>query len=285
MPSSNLATLEWGRASARQMALATPLDHAPSGRLLRRRVAADPDQAYYLYVPRRRNERAPLLVTVHGSSRNAREHGERFADLAERYGVVLVAPLFARGRFPDFHCLGRSADERADLALERIVAEVSSLVDEVESDRLRLFGFGAGGQFVHRYALAHPERVAGFAVAATSDFTYPDPALPFPQGTGTSPALSGQRFFPDAFLRVPGCVLVSDRDRPAEAAPSVEHGESWLTAMSTAARERGLDTRYALARFTGSPQSFCSGMRRGRLGEKAFAFLFGPRAVPGRADV
>lgn len=265
-----------------------------SGRLLRRVAAARPELPYLLYVPRRRPLSPRLFVAVHGISRNADEHAARFSALAERFGVVLVAPVFSRELFPDYQRLGRRGrGGRADQALERVVAEVGASTG-ARTDRLYLFGYSGGGQFVHRFAMAHPRRVARVAVAAAGWYTFPDPEIRYPRGLRGSKSLPGVRFDAEAFLRIPMTVLVgerdSERDQDLRVSPGVdlqqgatrlERGRRWVEAMEAAARRRGLDTDYSFHTLPKSGHSFLQSMRRGGLGGKTFDFLFGkPPALP-----
>ena len=108
----------------------------------------------------------PLLVVVHGISRNAAEHLDRFAPLARAAGVAVLAPLFEAATFPDYQRLGaRGRGRRADLALR---ARLDAIRREIglSPRRIHLFGHSGGGQFVHRYAMAYPEQVAGYVVSA-----------------------------------------------------------------------------------------------------------------------
>ncbi|MDX1606735.1 MAG: hypothetical protein R3202_11120, partial [Candidatus Competibacterales bacterium] len=100
------------------------------GRVQRRRLAGHPWQKYFLYQPSDCTEGAPVLVVVHGISRNARAQAQAFASLAERFGVVVVAPLFPRTRFPRYQQLGISRGAiypRPDQALGQILQEVGRL--------------------------------------------------------------------------------------------------------------------------------------------------------------
>ncbi len=65
----------------------------PRGAVVKRALHADPELLYFLYWPKRAQVDAPILVTVHGISRNAFEQMTAFAELAERHGIVL-GPLF-----------------------------------------------------------------------------------------------------------------------------------------------------------------------------------------------
>lgn len=258
------------------------------GALARLRLADDPRQTYYVYVPRLLLPGAPLLVSVHGISRNAQEHARRLAPLAERYGVVLVAPLFDEARFPDYQRLGReSRGERADRMLERIVAEVGRSTG-ADTRRLYLFGFSGGGQFVHRFAMAYPERVASYAVGAAGWYTFPDDSVPFPRGTRQRSCLDDVCFDPARYLKVPALVLVGERDTHEGTAlrqtdrvnaqqgdSRLERGQHWVAAMQAAARELGYDTRFAFDTLARSGHSFTRAATRGRLGERLFDWFFG----------
>ncbi|MDH4114281.1 MAG: S9 family peptidase [Burkholderiaceae bacterium] len=269
------------------------LPHRPIPGVLSRLVlAGDQAQSYYVYVPRVALPGAPLVVAVHGISRNALEHAKQLAPFAEQYGVVLVAPLFDESRFPDYQRLGRTArGERADLMLERIVSEVGRTTP-ADTRRLFLFGFSGGGQFVHRFAMAHPERVASYVVGAAGWYTFPDDSIPFPRGTLLRKCLSDVCFDPELYLRVPALVLVGERDvhegsamrhttrvNEQQGDSRLERGEHWVRAMQAAARDRGYDTHYEFAALPRSGHSFNRAARRGRMGERIFGWFFGTDRV------
>lgn len=268
-----------------------------AGEVVRMQMRSDARQGYYLYVPRNLEKAAPVFVTVHGISRNAKEHAERFAPFAERYGVVVVAPRFGRKRFPRYQCL--TADRhghRPDAVLDDIVAEVRRALGLADSG-LYLFGFSGGGQFVHRYLMAKPAKVERAVVGAAGWYTFPDVRKRYPRGTrvreGRSPELD------PAYLRVPIAVVVGDGDVERNAALNqspridrqqgatrLERGRNWVMAMRRAARAEGLDTPYRFQALAGVEHNFGSAMSRGRMGEAVFAFLFGEKqeafAAPGR---
>lgn len=245
-------------------------------------------QEYFLYVPQRGGANAPVFITVHGISRNAREHAERFASFAERYGVVLIAPDFSQDSFPDYQRLGRKdKGERADLALDRIVAEVGRLTG-AQTGKLFLFGYSGGAQFVHRYTLAHPERVAKVVLGAPGWYTFPDSTVKYPRGIVQTKHLPGVTFDLARFLTIPTCVLVGERDVRQDVAlnksPKIAQqqgptrlarGERWIAAMTRAAEAQGLKTSYTFHTLPRSRHSFTQNMKRGRMGEMVFDCLFG----------
>jgi pimeloyl-ACP methyl ester carboxylesterase len=259
-----------------------PLRHQ-RGRVLFRRLAGDHGQHYFLYLPRSGSVNARVLVSVHGISRNAREHAEEFARLAERHGVVLVAPLFSADRFPGYQRLGR----RADRVLESILAEVGRLTGAF-TRRVYLFGFSGGGQFVHRYAMANPRRVRAYVLGAPGWYTFPDPEQRYPRGIAPDDSRTGPRFEPEEFLRVPATVVVGEhdgeRDPSLRADPRIdrqqglnriERGRRWVQAMNLAARARGLVAPFRFELLPGAGHSFAQSAADRGLKERVFRALFG----------
>lgn len=268
----------------------------PRGVILERVLEDDPGQRYYLYLPSAGDlARARVLVTVHGISRNARTHVRRYAALAEQRGVIVVAPHFGKRRFPDYQRLGRAGrGERADRMLDRILAEVARATG-ARTDRLHLFGYSGGGQFVHRYAMAYPERVAAIAIGAAGWYTFPDPERRYPYGIKPSPALPDVHFDIGRFLRIPTWVLVgedddvrdaalrqSDRLDRRQGATRLERGRRWVEAMNAAARARGLAaTHYRFIALPDADHSFSRSIRHGGMAERVFDCLFGDGAGEG----
>ncbi|UCF93259.1 MAG: hypothetical protein JSW39_03610 [Desulfobacterales bacterium] len=229
------------------------------------------------------------MITVHDGARDAQEQARCFAPWAARYGVVLVAPLFPENNFSDYHCLGyRGKGERADQALDQIISEVNRLTG-AHTAKFYLFGFSEGAQFVHRYALAYPQRIARMVVAAADWYTFPDSATNYPFGTKKVPQLPNVRFEPAHFLKVPACVIVGDEEADRKdsliKSPQANHhqgptrfdrGKNWIQAMRAAARTYALNTPYGFHVLPGCTHSFRHCMDRYRLGRLVFDFLFGP---------
>jgi len=253
-----------------------------------RGLATDPQQVYFLYVPSRGAEDAPLFVTVHGISRNAEEHARLFAPYAEQYGAVLLAPLFPAERFPRYQRLGREGSgERADRKLGEILAEVAAITGAA-ADKLYLFGFSGGGQFVHRYAMAYPSRVARYMVGAAGWYTYPSNSARYPRGIRPRDDLPDLRFEPREFLKIPGGVVIGERDIKINDALNkspritgqqgvnrLERGLRWVEAMRATAAALGLATQYSYSVLPGVGHSFRRAMNRGGMGEVVFRHLFG----------
>jgi len=258
------------------------------GTVLTRYLIHDPAQKYYLYVPQGGGTGKSVFVTVHGIKRMAKNHALRLAFFAERYGVVLVAPLFSKDRFRDYQRLGRKGKGiRADQALNRILTEVAFLTG-AHINKLYMFGYSGGGQFVHRYALAYPQRTARIVVAAAGWYTFPDPGVQYPRGIKAAKDLNDVYFDPTQFLSVPACVVVGEkdiqRDNKLNKSGSIdrrqgldrlERGRMWINVMATTARTYNLDTAYTFKVLPGCRHSFPECMDRGKMGKEIFEFLFG----------
>ncbi len=244
---------------------------------------------YYLFRPQASKENAPLLVSVHGISRNAEEHIRAFAALAEARAVAVLAPLFDRQNFRGFQRLWtspRNGGHSAEPAFLAMLDDVSARTG-LDAGRLCLFGHSGGAQFVHRFAMAHPDRVVRYVVSAAGWYTLPDLARPYPYGMKPSRRVPPEaRFDIDAFLRIPACVFVGERDTQRDRALNTastidshqgtsrrERAEAWIGAMTTAARWRGLDTCFTLRVLPGSGHDFTEMVQAG-LAEAAFRFLF-----------
>lgn len=258
-----------------------------TGKLEGRSLPGSPSIDYFAYVPKRGGVGAPLLLCVHGISRNAAVHGHAFATLAEQYGVVLAVPLFAAPPFTDYQRLGRRKEgARADLALRRLVKDVGYHTGAL-SDRVHLFGHSGGAQFVHRFAMAWPGEVAAAVVSSAGWYTLPDASAPYPYGLRVGDELPGVRFDPAAFLRLRWLAVVGERDLMRSDAlrrtrrvdteqgrTRVERARIWTHAMNRAASKHGLPPPVSLVEIPGVGHSFEDHLNRGGLAERVFEFLF-----------
>ncbi len=220
----------------------------PAGAPVKHPLATDSRTRYLRFVPRNPDPQRPPLVCVHGISRDALGHLTAFIDWAEQTGTELLAPLFDRRRYRGYQRL-KSSNRTLHPA-----AALDAILDETVGVRpCLLYGFSGGAQFAHRYALVRPQRVAGMALAAAGWYTFPSAAASFPYGLapGRMPGSLAIDF--QAFLQVPKCVLVGDRD--VERDPSLrsnrvldrEQGDNrlarataWVAALERAAARRGL---------------------------------------------
>ncbi|GAA2210115.1 hypothetical protein GCM10009850_055740 [Nonomuraea monospora] len=179
--------------------------------------------SYCLYVPSAHapgGEPLPLVVLQHGTGRRGPQYRDHFARWAEEHGCLVLAPLFPAGIGQDPEDLHnfkflRYGDIRFDLALLAMVEEVGERFN-VRTERFLLHGFSGGGQFVHRFAYLHPERLAGVSIGAPGRITYID---------RDSPWWVGLLGFEEEFGRAPGVAEL--RDVPVQMVVGSADVETW----------------------------------------------------------
>jgi pimeloyl-ACP methyl ester carboxylesterase len=244
-----------------------------------------PGLRYLLGVPKYISEETPVVACIHGILRNVQEHFQAFAPLAERAGWLLVVPLFAADAFPDYQRLGRPGrGGRADL---RLIELISYLCDRFELPErpIHLFGHSGGGQFGHRFVMAHPDRVARYAVSSPGWYTFPDESLEYPYGLARAAAQCAPLRLSDC-LRIRGAVFVGTADyrsgRHLRRNPTVDHHQGphrlerarrWTHAMNARAREMGLAEPLQLRQLPNGAHNFRGLVRTNRLHERAWEFL------------
>lgn len=259
----------------------------PRNRVLQRVLQADPMQEYLVYAPTSGAFGAPIFVAVHGLACNPHDLARVFSELCETAGVVMLAPIFTTEQHSDYQRLGRSGrGVRADVALDRCVAEVASLTG-ADVKQVHLFGYSGGAQFVHRYLMAHPHRVARAVVASAGWYTFPDTKLRFPYGIRPHRRLPGVNFDPEKFLRVPVTVLVGQRDvggakvrsterlNKQQGVNRLERARKWVATMRAAAEAHGYEPRVTCTEVPDMDHSFTQFCQRGALAERVFTALFG----------
>lgn len=253
-----------------------PLGKAFAGRA--RTAAID----YFCYLPKRIDPTLPTLVCVHGISRNALEHVFAFRQQADNLGFAVIAPVFDSGAYRGYQTLGSKFGWSALSAFTALLDEAA----ETTGGRVRaanLLGFSGGGQFVHRFAMARPERVRAFAVSSAGWYTFPNEAARYPLGVA-GPSAPGLDL--SAFLKLPMLVMVGSADRNRDAtlrqgrkidalqgADRVERAKRWTAAVNDAARVRGLAPPAAFIELPGAAHSFADCARSGLVG-RAAEFLF-----------
>ena len=266
-------------------AISTSRWSLPRGRVIVRALRKHPSQEYLLHLPASNVANAPVLVTVHGISRNAIEQARAFSLLSRTRGAVLVAPVFTAAMHADYQRLGRTGrGMRADWLLQNILDEVAALTGADVSQHF-LLGVSGGAQFAHRYAMAHPHRVQRAAIVAAGWYTFPDPAQRFPYGIRAVRTLPGVNFDPEQFLRVPMNVFVGRKDTGSanvrrtervdaqQGTNRVERARRWVAAMREASRSFGLDARVTLTEVAGADHSFNALVSRGNLIERVDSML------------
>ncbi|VAW06122.1 hypothetical protein MNBD_ALPHA04-1432, partial [hydrothermal vent metagenome] len=128
---------------------------------------------YIAYIPTGVGGEAPILVCLHGLRRNPAEQIFRLSSLADRAGCALIAPHFSRSRFRHFQTLAPDKEGNLPEALFDASLDDFARRFRFSGERLFLFGFSGGGQFVHRYAMLGRRKIDRIAIAAPGWYTLP----------------------------------------------------------------------------------------------------------------
>ncbi|BAN68012.1 alpha/beta fold hydrolase [endosymbiont of unidentified scaly snail isolate Monju] len=195
----------------------------------------------------------------------------------------LLLPLFSQRDYSDYQRLGRKGrGPRADLALLKAIEQARAYL-ALRDERFDLLGYSGGAQFAHRFALLHPQRVRRIGLGAAGWYTWPDPRVPYPRGTGATAAMPGERFDLAGLLRTPILVWVGDRDRERDSALNtseridrmqgghrVARAVNWVRAMRQAGLRLGIRTEIRLQLLPGVTHAFVEADRIGGIGRLVF---------------
>ena len=217
-----------------------------------------------------------LVMIVHGSIDRdqtaipaARSFLERWIDLADAHRVVLLAPAFDQENFGGHAgpgggyrgLFGRHVG--ADVFVNAIVDDTQEALPSLP-EKFGLYGHSAGGQFVSRYLVMHPERVAAAVISAAGTFAFPDPDVAWTNGM--KPLRRRIRWSddepwreieiipdPDSWVKasqIPTTVVVgADDTREIKAIPGnkgrshVERAKEWVRAMNKLALDHDRASR------------------------------------------
>ena len=250
---------------------------------------------YHLFVPQDRHPDGRVLVSIHGVSRNAREHLDLLQPYAEHHGVALIVPSFAADSYPDYQRMGRKGrGPRADLALIRLLNELGR-VEGLDTDCVDIFGFSGGAQFAHRFAMAHSRRVRCLVLGAAGWYTMPDHQLSYPHGVADAEGLDGVRLNALAAARLPTLVVVGEHDDCADdeelnrsetvcrsqGLGRLQRAQAWTRAMKVYAADRGESSAVGLQLLSGVGHSFRDAVVEGDLGSRIFRHCYAPGLNPG----
>lgn len=181
--------------------------------------SADPRFSFGLYIPRMRSNaelsNATILVSVHGTLREQARYRDFFSEFAEYHNCIVLAPLFPCNVFGDGNMTGYKyiveRDIRYDLVLLSMVDEVRKLLG-VKPEKFLLFGFSGGGQFAHRFALLHPERLVGVSIGAPGGVTNPISDRPYWVGVADFEQRFGKPFDLSGLKGLPVHLVVGGDD-------------------------------------------------------------------------
>jgi len=258
----------------------------PRGRRVLRTLEGADGGKFFLQVPAGWSPGGPVLIAIHGISREARQQIDLFAAHAALHRCALIAPWFRDDDYAGFQRLGLDGrGGRADRFLLRILAAFDELFECATPASARfLFGYSGGAQFAHRFALLHPGHCAALVLGAAGWYSFPDPAIAWPRGLAAWP---GDRQ-PDlaAWLRLPMLVLVGRRDTERDEVlrtgralnrqqgrHRLERARRFVGAVNAAADAAGCVAPARLEVLPGVGHSFIDAVTLGGLAERTFTFL------------
>lgn len=247
---------------------------------------ADDEPALLVVPPRAAAGPAPVVVCVHGYTRQPLDQLQAFAPLTAARGVALVLPLFDERRHRRYQqLLHPRRGTRSDLGLLRALARLAD-TRGFDDRRLFLFGYSGGAQFVHRFALCHPERTAALAIGAAGWYTWPDEQAAWPAGLADAAPRLGRPVALEAFLRLPMALWVGERDtrddallrsEPAiglrQGAHRLERAQRWAEAVRAEARHRGIEQPIPLHTLPRAGHDFAACHRRANLAGQVMDFF------------
>ena len=232
---------------------------------------------YAEYIPQ--DPRAVLVIghcypwadgtrTARQLAEHARRYAERWRPFADREKVILIIPALGSGKHAGYRELVPVDGIRADLVVNQLVDHYRTLLPMGAHSGFFMYGHSAGAQFACRYALAHPDRLRGLVLSAPGRYAFPDPAVSWPYGMGSTteknpphPQLAIP--FPSAWTKVacglPTNIVVGSRDTSLQAeAPGhprrsrLDHAIQWKTAMNDLAAASTCPRRVELTLVPGA---------------------------------
>jgi predicted esterase len=117
-------------------------------------------RAYYLYVPENLPSKPPLILTLHGSSRDGSSLVEKWKDIADKEGFILAGPNSLNSS------RWSSTDDSEDF-LREIVEQLKGRYS-IDPKRVFLFGHSAGAVYALNLSMSQSEYFAAAAVHAGS---------------------------------------------------------------------------------------------------------------------
>lgn len=206
--------------------------------------AADQRFSFTLYVPRSAvSGRAEVAVLVHDTMRTVETYRAAFAEWSERTGIALLLPLFPAGIGAPFDLHGYKYLDAHGVRYDSVLLAMLDEAGEhfaLDVDRVLLFGFSGGGQFVHRFALLHPERVRAVSVGAPGGVTLPGDPRGWWVGTADVAERFGRAVEPSALrgLRVQALVGDADLDTWEVSDPRLRSSPYWMPGADDAGVDR-----------------------------------------------
>ncbi|MBE0532209.1 MAG: alpha/beta hydrolase [Rhodospirillales bacterium] len=136
-----------------------------------------------------------VVIVQHGMNRNGDDYRDFWIPAADRHGLLIVAPTFARAEYPETEDYNNGLVFDADGSVRPHDAWVFAIPGRViaalrqagvmKQPKARIYGHSAGGQFVHRMISTHGGALFKAAIAANAGwYSLPTLEKTFPEGLG-----------------------------------------------------------------------------------------------------
>lgn len=182
---------------------------------------SDPRFSYYAIVPgdivKNDQIRYEIMCFVHGTGRTTEDYHRLFRSFAEKHHLILLFPLFPGGLLEkdDFNSYKLLTDHgiRYDLILLQMMEEIAERYPgQVNTEKLWLYGWSGGGQFVHRFLYVHPEKLHAVCIGAPGRITYLDDTRDYYWGTRDFHAYFDKDYDLDRIREVPVLLMIGEYD-------------------------------------------------------------------------
>ena len=178
----------------------------------------DPRFSYVLYVPREvatPGNDVELVVAIHGTRRQFTQYRDAFVPFGRWNRCMVLCPLFPVGVCGDDNRSGYKRLVEGDIRYDEVLLDMVTEVGErygKHFNQFALFGYSGGGQYVHRFAYVHPERLWAASIGAPGNVTVLDHSKDWWLGMGGFERHFGKSFDPAALRRVPVQMVVGKAD-------------------------------------------------------------------------
>jgi poly(3-hydroxybutyrate) depolymerase len=244
---------------------------------------------FYTYIPKDVSQDTKIVVLVHGTpakeqsaEEDAHYYVSNWRDFAEEHGFILIAPAFNQEDFSSREGDHASGGYRglfgrkimADEWLLRLVRTVRGTFG-ISDLKFFLYGHSAGGQFVGRFLVTHPDQVKQAVISSAATYPQPDPDIAWPFGMGKldtdiewdKDTTNHISIIPEkqkwlAATQIPLTVIVGLNDTselPSYPGQKGKHryaiGRNWVQDMGKFAEENGLESRIKIEIIPGKGHS------------------------------
>ena len=201
---------------------------------------------YFFYHPAIRKEasatkeglRPWLLVCIHDSDLRAEDLFNICWRAGKKRQMAVLVPYFDNIRYPEYGNFNIWGKGRADKRLMKLIDHVGKLA-ALTTREFYLFGYGQGGDFVQRFIMAYPKRIARGAFESTA-YTKPDREQYFPRGLNRSPLAPDIDIDMYSFFKTDGMLVLRKNSQ------ALREGKNFYEAVTHLADIEGVRNRFAV---------------------------------------